>query len=159
MVPVLYPLGSDRFHQLNGPVGSFLSIGRPREDRAGPGSESRLPRAHGTAPTASRTTIAAASVGARALPITRAAIFGASGGIGAALVAATTQREPDCRIYAGTRRLGTPDDRRIVRFAFVATGMLVREDGAGPEKSLRGVTAHGLAEQFAVNTIGPALVA
>ena len=43
--------------------------------------------------------------------------------------------------------------------AFVATGMLVREDGTGPEKSLKQITAQGLAEQFAVNTIGPALVA
>lgn len=39
----------------------------------------------------------------------------------------------------------------------VATGALVL-DGVGPEKSLRAVTAEGLAAQFAVNAVGPALV-
>ena len=39
----------------------------------------------------------------------------------------------------------------------VATGALVL-DGVGPEKSLRAVTAEGLARQFAVNAVGPALV-
>jgi len=39
----------------------------------------------------------------------------------------------------------------------VATGALLI-DGAGPEKSLKAVTAEGLAAQFAVNAIGPALV-
>jgi NAD(P)-dependent dehydrogenase (short-subunit alcohol dehydrogenase family) len=39
----------------------------------------------------------------------------------------------------------------------VATGALVI-DGVGPEKTLRSVTAEGLAAQFAVNAVGPALV-
>lgn len=39
----------------------------------------------------------------------------------------------------------------------VATGALII-DGVGPEKTLRAVTAEGLAEQFSVNAIGPALV-
>jgi NAD(P)-dependent dehydrogenase (short-subunit alcohol dehydrogenase family) len=37
--------------------------------------------------------------------------------------------------------------------------MLTRGDGTGPEKSLKQITAQGLAEQFAINAIGPALVA
>ena len=122
--------------------------------------------------------------GARAAPITRAAIFGASGGIGAALVAALAERGPGYRIYAGSRRGVPSNDPHTTPFAFdlrepaslgaaaeliardgpldlafVATGMLVRADGTGPEKSLKQITAQGLAEQFAVNTIGPALVA
>jgi NAD(P)-dependent dehydrogenase (short-subunit alcohol dehydrogenase family) len=39
----------------------------------------------------------------------------------------------------------------------VATGALVL-GGVGPEKTLRTVTAEGLAAQFAVNAVGPALV-
>ena len=39
----------------------------------------------------------------------------------------------------------------------VATGALVL-NGQGPEKSLKAVTAEGLAAQFAVNAVGPALV-
>lgn len=122
--------------------------------------------------------------GPRAAPIARAAIFGASGGIGAALVTALAEREPGCRIYAGSRRGAPSDDPRIAPFAFdlrdpeslglaaeliardgpldlaiVATGMLTRLDGTGPEKSLKQITAQGLAEQYAINAIGPALVA
>lgn len=129
-------------------------------------------------------TISSASDGTRAASIDRAAIFGASGGIGAALVAALAERQAGCQIYAGSRRGVPSSDPRITPFAFdlrdpeslglaaesiaregpidlafVATGMLVRQDGTGPEKSLKQITAQGLAEQFAVNTIGPALVA
>ena len=114
----------------------------------------------------------------------RAAVFGASGGIGAALVAVLAARSPGCRIYAGSRRGLASQDARIVPFAFdladpgsigaaahsiaqdgpldlaiVATGMLTRSDGIGPEKSYKAITAEGLAEQFAINAIGPALVA
>ena len=39
----------------------------------------------------------------------------------------------------------------------VATGALI-VDGVGPEKSVRSVTAEGLAAQFAVNAVGPTLV-
>ena len=114
----------------------------------------------------------------------RAAVFGASGGIGAALVAGLWQRDPACRIYAGSRRPVPPVDPNITPFAFdlrdagsitsaaaaigdegpldlafVATGMLTRADGSGPEKSYKQITAQGLAEQFAINAIGPALIA
>ncbi len=129
-------------------------------------------------------TTGSTSSGPRPAPIARAAIFGATGGIGAALVAALAEREPGCRIYVGSRRGVPSDDPHATPFAFdlrepaslgaaaeliardgpldlafVATGMLVRADGTGPEKSLKQITAQGLAEQFAVNTIGPALVA
>jgi NAD(P)-dependent dehydrogenase (short-subunit alcohol dehydrogenase family) len=49
-------------------------------------------------------------------------------------------------------RLEGPFDLTVV-----ATGALVL-GGVGPEKTLRAVTAEGLAAQFAVNAIGPALV-
>ncbi|QGN53835.1 SDR family NAD(P)-dependent oxidoreductase [Novosphingobium sp. Gsoil 351] len=114
----------------------------------------------------------------------RAAVFGASGGIGAALVAALRERHPGCRVYAGSRRSQQQVDPQVTPFAFdlrdpasigaaataigregpfdlvlVATGMLTRPDGSGPEKSYRAITAQGLAEQFAINAVGPALVA
>ena len=129
-------------------------------------------------------TTGSTSVGAYASPITRAAIFGASGGIGAALVAALAEREPGCRIYGGSRRGVPSNDNSVIPFAFdlrdsesiglaadsisrdgpldlvfVATGMLTRADGGGPEKSLRQIDAEALAELFAINTIGPALIA
>lgn len=116
-------------------------------------------------------------------PLTRAAVFGASGGIGAAVVAALRARHPDCRIYAGRRRPVANDDPLVTSFAFdlrdpaaiataasaiaadgpldfvfVATGMLTSADGTGPEKSFRQITAQGLANQFAINAIGPALI-
>ena len=115
---------------------------------------------------------------------TRAAVLGASGGIGAALVGELRRRRPDCGIYAGSHRLQTSADPLVTPFAFdlrdpasiataaavigadgpldlvfVATGMLTTSDGSGPEKSFRQITATGLAEQFAINAIGPALIA
>ena len=129
-------------------------------------------------------TFGSVSVGPGAAPIASAAIFGASGGIGAALVAALATRAPGCRIYAGSRRGLASHNARIVPFAFdltdprsigaaasaiardgpldlaiVATGMLTRMDGIGPEKSYKAITAEGLAEQFAITATGPALVA
>ena len=114
----------------------------------------------------------------------RAAVFGASGGIGAALVAELRRRNPACRIYAGARCPEPSGDPQVTPFAFdlrdaasihaaaqaiagegpldlvfVATGALVGPDGAGPEKSFKAITAQALADQFAINTIGPALVA
>ena len=113
-----------------------------------------------------------------------AAVFGASGGIGAALVAELRARNPASRIYAGSRHPEPASDPQITPFAFdlrdpasigaaaqsigadgpldlafVATGMLVGSDGTGPEKSFKQITAQGLVDQFAINTIGPALIA
>ena len=110
------------------------------------------------------------------------AIFGASGGIGAALTTALAARPEVEAIHAGARRPlpGTgklhpftfdyADEASVARacddlaahgpidMVLVATGRLTRADGTGPEKSVRAITAAGLAEQFAINAIGPALV-
>jgi NAD(P)-dependent dehydrogenase (short-subunit alcohol dehydrogenase family) len=110
--------------------------------------------------------------------------LGASGGIGAALVAGLRARNPACRIYAGSRHPEPASDPNVTPFAFdltdpasiaeaaelisrdgtldfvfVATGMLIAPDGTGPDKSFKQITAQGLADQFAINAIGPALVA
>jgi NAD(P)-dependent dehydrogenase (short-subunit alcohol dehydrogenase family) len=124
------------------------------------------------------------STPADAASYSRAAVFGASGGIGAALVAELRLRNPACRIYAGSRYPEPATDPNVapfafdltdpasiaevagfisrhgaLDFAFVATGMLVAPDGTGPEKSFRQISAKGLADQFALNAIGPALIA
>ena len=58
----------------------------------------------------------------------------------------------EASVAAALGRLEGPFDLVIV-----ATGALVL-NGVGPEKSVRAVTAEGLAAQFALNAIGPALV-
>ena len=98
----------------------------------------------------------------------RALILGASGGIGAALVAAlraggaevtTLSRRADgfdlteeASITASLAPLTAPYD-----LIFVATGAL-ELGGSRPEKSLRALDPAVLAAQFATNAIGPALV-
>jgi NAD(P)-dependent dehydrogenase (short-subunit alcohol dehydrogenase family) len=98
----------------------------------------------------------------------RALVVGASGGIGAALVAALGARGAEVvglsrrehglevtdegSVAAALDRLSGPFDLVVV-----ATGALVL-DGVGPEKTLKAVTAEGLARAFAVNALGPALV-
>ena len=91
----------------------------------------------------------------------RCAIFGSSGGIGAALTALLAAREDVQAVHALSRSggaaceaIGTPLDLVIV-----ATGRLVRETGEGPEKSWRALDAGAMAELYAINTIGPALIA
>ena len=113
-------------------------------------------------------------------PAIRAVVVGASGGIGAALAAALTGRGG--LVHALARRPlpegagwlpGIVDitDETSIAAAFaaleggppldlvlVATGLL--HDGAiRPEKSLRALDPANLARAFAVNAIGPALVA
>lgn len=98
----------------------------------------------------------------------RALVVGASGGIGAALVAALRARGDD--VTGLSRRedgLDVTDESSVARalaalsgpfdLILVATGALLLA-GAGPEKSLKAVTAQGLAQSFAINAIGPALV-
>lgn len=110
------------------------------------------------------------------------AVFGASGGIGAALVAALCAREDVAVVHAGSRR-ALPAGPKLRPFTFdyadepgvaqacadlaaqgpldmvlVATGQLTLPDGTGPEKSVRALGGAALAQQFAVNTIGPALI-
>jgi NAD(P)-dependent dehydrogenase (short-subunit alcohol dehydrogenase family) len=103
-----------------------------------------------------------------------AIVFGASGGIGAALVAAL-QAEPQCGRVIGLGRASTPridleDEASIAaaaaalagegRFALMidATGALTI-DGHGPEKRLADLDATRLLRAFAVNAVGPALLA
>ena len=98
----------------------------------------------------------------------RALIVGASGGIGSAM--AGTLEERGVAVERLSRRddgLDVTDERSVEAalgalggafdLVLVATGALV-VDGHEPEKSLRAITAKGLADQFAVNAIGPALV-
>lgn len=112
----------------------------------------------------------------------RCAVFGASGGIGGALADALAARADVAEVHAGSRRGDTPGVGKVRPFAFdlqdeasiatacagiggpldmvlIATGRLTRADGTGPEKSYRALSADGMAELFAVNTIGPALIA
>lgn len=114
----------------------------------------------------------------------RVVVLGASGGIGAALVAQLAADPSVEQIYAGSRRGAVQDLPGIVPFAFdladaasiaaaaqrvgedgaldlvlVATGMLHRPGGPIPEKSYRALDAAAMAEMFQVNTIGPALIA
>lgn len=98
----------------------------------------------------------------------RVLVIGASGGIGAALVSELRARGDE---VLGLSRSGdgldVTEEASVARalgalepgfdLVVVATGALVI-GGVGPEKSLRSVTAEGLAAQFAVNALGPALV-
>ena len=111
-----------------------------------------------------------------------ACVFGASGGIGRALVDALAARDDIALVHAGARgaveaqgkvrafRFDMTDEALIAAAAqgmadtppdlvIVATGALAFADGEGPEKSLRGIDAARMAELFAINTIGPALIA
>lgn len=114
----------------------------------------------------------------------RALVIGSGGGIGGALVDQLAASGQFDRIYAGTRRphasnhhnvttlmMDILDDgtlaearREIVQdglldLLIVATGLLHREPDIRPEKSLQYLVAAAMAEVFAVNSIGPALVA
>ena len=94
----------------------------------------------------------------------RALIIGASGGIGAALAAALTERGE--QVTGLSRRDGLDLARPAEAMAaleppfhrvILATGILAPKTGA-PEKSLSAIDAAAMAEVFAVNAIGPALV-
>lgn len=115
----------------------------------------------------------------------RAAVFGAGGGIGAALLAQMTSLGDMSEVFALSRRLPVPpagtgatvvpvafdltDESSIAAAAariggpidlcLVATGALTLPDGTGPEKSLRQIDPGAMAQAFALNTIGPALIA
>lgn len=110
----------------------------------------------------------------------RAAVFGATGGIGAALVRALGER--GCQVAAGSRS-GAPVPGAAAAFRFdlmeeagiaaaadglraepptlvmVTTGALTLPNGRMPEKSLRELDPAALAQSFAINAIGPALIA
>jgi NAD(P)-dependent dehydrogenase (short-subunit alcohol dehydrogenase family) len=121
----------------------------------------------------------------------RCCVFGASGGVGAALVEELAADDAVATVHAGSRR-ATVEPRvtsgassaRVAPFTFdvqdepsiaaaaariavdgpldvviVATGLLHRPPTITPEKTYRAIDATSMAESFAVNTIGPALIA
>lgn len=93
-------------------------------------------------------------------------IIGASGGIGGALAEALA--EEDATVLRFSRpELDITDEASVAQAAakagspelvIVATGLL-HEGERGPEKALRDLDPEWLARQYAVNAIGPALVA
>jgi NAD(P)-dependent dehydrogenase (short-subunit alcohol dehydrogenase family) len=109
-------------------------------------------------------------------------VVGASGGIGRALVEQLLKQGGFGRVFALSRSVGQPPSGAIgghidvvaestiaqaaeavaahgpVGLIVVATGLL-HADGVGPEKTWRALDPETLARLFAVNTIGPALVA
>jgi NAD(P)-dependent dehydrogenase (short-subunit alcohol dehydrogenase family) len=114
----------------------------------------------------------------------RAVVVGAGGGIGNAVVELLAESPRVAQVYgltrtrpvlAGPRVASVPfdlgDEASIAAAAarcgadgplhlvFVATGVLHDPAGLQPEKSWRALTAPSLAQSFAVNAIGPALVA
>jgi len=112
-----------------------------------------------------------------------AAVFGASGGIGAALIEALKADGQCGAIHAGARSL-SPADANVLPFEFdlededsiataaqaiaaqspeldlviVATGIL-HEGGLLPEKTVRSLNPAALSRMYAINAIGPALIA
>ncbi len=111
-----------------------------------------------------------------------ACVFGASGGIGAALCEALAARGTEM-IYAGSRSGAGPGHAAIRSFAFdltdeqsiaaavgtmrdrppewviIATGVLTLADGTAPERTVKRLDPAAMAEVLALNTIGPALIA
>ena len=112
----------------------------------------------------------------------RAAVFGASGAIGRALVERLV--EGGCEtVHAGARsdidwrspavrsfRFDLEDEGSIEAAAegmrdpppelvIVATGVLTLPGGTGPERSYRRLDADAMATAFRLNTIGPAMIA
>jgi len=103
-----------------------------------------------------------------------AIVLGASGGIGAALCGALSETQSFERVLGLSRRDGDFDltdeaaiaraaasigeSKLPVRLVIVATGLL-HGDGMQPEKSWRQLDADTLARSFAINAIGPALIA
>ncbi len=111
--------------------------------------------------------------------MSQVAVFGAGGGIGAALVAALAAREDVAQVFAVSRQVlpGAAKVTAVVCDPFdpaaleqtavrmrpdlviVATGALTLADGTGPEKSLRAVSGGALLESYRINAVLPALIA
>lgn len=110
----------------------------------------------------------------------RAAIFGATGGIGRALAIALADNGTE--VWAGSRSGDVPegcargfrfdlmDEASIAQVAeamadtppdlvVVATGVLTLADGTGPERTLKQIDGTSMNLLFLLNTVGPALVA
>lgn len=108
--------------------------------------------------------------------MTSVVIIGASGGIGGALADAIEDEGTYDRIWrfarssGGDDHLNLEDEASIAAAAervakgpapsliFVATGLL-HDESRGPEKAMRELDPAWLARQFAINAIGPALIA
>lgn len=113
----------------------------------------------------------------------RCAVLGSGGGIGSALVEQLLARGDVEKVYAGSRRGEGGDDARLVPFAYdlldedtissaarligsegaldlviVATGILQDVPAIRPEKSWAALDSKTMAQVFAINTTGPALV-
>lgn len=112
----------------------------------------------------------------------RAAVFGSTGGIGAALCHALADRGCET-VYAGSRKGTEPAAPGIEPFAFdltdepsieaaatsmkgappewviISSGVLTLANGTGPERTYKRLDPTSMAEVFALNTIGPALIA
>ncbi len=97
----------------------------------------------------------------------RSLVIGSSGGIGAAVLRALSQRGEVLALSRSANGLEVTDETSVARVlgrlegafdvVMIATGAL-EVDGAVPEKTLRAVTAQAMLAQFAVNAVGPALV-
>ena len=102
-----------------------------------------------------------------------AAVFGASGGIGGALVDALRSAERFARVVGLSRSASPPidlmDESSLERAAAFAAGQgelrlvidatgFLHDERQAPEKSWRQLDAGNLARSFAVNAIGPALI-
>jgi NAD(P)-dependent dehydrogenase (short-subunit alcohol dehydrogenase family) len=103
-----------------------------------------------------------------------AVVIGASGGLGAAVADALEASGSFAEVHRASRSdalavdvtreetIATAAERvrndpAPLRLVFIATGFL-HGDGAMPEKSLRELAPERLAQAFAVNAVGPALV-
>ncbi len=113
-----------------------------------------------------------------------AVVFGASGGIGAALVDRLCHETNVARVFAFSRSPNRATSDRLItgqfdledeasisaaaqavsaegvpRLVIVATGRLHDGEAMQPEKDWRALSADQLAHSFTLNTIGPALIA
>ena len=110
-----------------------------------------------------------------------AAVYGASGAIGEAICRRLAG--DGWHVFAGSRSGTGPTGSNIQNFAFdlcdedsivesarlmretppelviVATGVLTSNDGAGPERTYKRLDSAFMAHNFALNTIGPAMIA
>jgi len=114
----------------------------------------------------------------------RCAIFGAGGGIGSAMVRLLHGRDDVSVVHAGSRSGEGEQDGRLRRFSYdlteeatieravaqmsvqgpldmviVATGLLQDLPDVSPEKAWSAIDPDAMARVFAVNTIGPAIIA